>query len=147
MSLLPFGTVSEDRGPILPAFRPLLTLATPFRVLSFLLSGQPTLAQMEQETRDRVGLQGRKFSKTEANYAPLAPVPPLGWRYECGRCIFFNSRDKTCQVMGLPDDGFGGESVHPIAWCSLWLPLENQPLLRWAAEFVDPSLIPREVGT
>lgn len=147
MTLLPFTNIPADKRPLPSAFVPLLALTTPFRVLSNLLSGQPTMDAMAQDIEQRVRIQGRKWNKTEAGYVPFAPVPPLGWRYECGRCRFYESASKTCTVMGLPGDPFGGESVHPIAWCAFFLPRADQPLLRWVAEFVDPSLISPRVGS
>jgi hypothetical protein len=147
---LPFSALADPKPlpqQARPFLQPLLALATPFRVLSNLLTGQPTLDQMAAETQHLVTLQRRKFTKQEAGYFPLAPVPPLGWRYECGRCRFYESASKTCSVMGLPSDDFGGETVHPLAWCAYWLPLEDQPLLAWVTEFGDPSLIPPGVNT
>lgn len=120
----------------LPAAQ-LSALSTPFRVLAFLLTGSPTLAQMEQETRDQVSLQGRKFNKVEAVYAPLAPVPPLGWEYTCRQCRFFEADTLTCSQVGLADDPWGGESIGTLAWCAWWLPLENQPLLSWIPETLE----------
>ena len=122
-------------------------LRTPFRVLSQLVTGRPSMATLSSEIRGQVAQLGRKFTKVEAIYAPLAPVPPLGWRYECGRCRFYQPETKTCEVVGLPGDPWGGQAIHPLSWCAWWLPVEGQPLLAWAAELVDPSLIPPGVTT
>lgn len=146
-SLLPFTVIPENKQPLPSLAVGFLALTTPFRVLSNLLSGQPTMDAMAGDIEQRVRIQGRKWTKFEAGYVPFAPVPPLGWRYECGRCRFYESAGKTCKVMGLPGDAFGGESVHPIAWCAFFLPREDQPLLKWVSEFVDPSLISPSVGS
>lgn len=135
MQLLPFPTIQ------------IRALRTPFRVLQQLLTGRPTMAELEAEIVAQTRQMGRKFSKIEAVYTAVPPVPPLGWRYECGRCRFYQPETRTCSQVGLPGDPFGGEAIHPLAWCAWWVSLRNQPLLAWVNELFDPSAIPPGVTT
>ena len=120
---------------------------TPFRVLSSLVTGEPSLDQLGQEVNTRQRSLGRKFTKVEAVYTLAPPVPPIAYRYECGRCRFYNAENRTCNVVGLRDDPWGGEAVHPAAWCAWWLPLAGQPVAAWFTEVIDPSRIPPGVTT
>lgn len=125
---------------------PLRALRTPFRVLQQLIFGSPTMAELEADIRLETAALGRKRSKLEVLYAPFPPVPPLGWRYECGRCRFYEPEYRTCSQVGLASDP-GGEAIHPLQWCATWLPLRGQPLLAWVLELVDPRQIPPGVTT
>lgn len=151
MSTVPFPFAGEaqdlDMRP-LPLFaRQTVAFLTPFRVLASLVTGAPGLDQLAQEVTIRQRSLGRKFNKVEAFYTLAPPVPPIAWRYECGRCRFYQAENRTCSVVGLSDDPWGGEAIHPLAWCAWWLPQANQPVLAWVAEVVDPSRIPPGVTT
>lgn len=151
MSTIPFPFTGEARDldmRALPLFaRQAVALLTPFRVLASLVTGTPSLDQLAQEVNTRQRSLGRKFNKVEAVYLGTPPVPPVAWRYECGRCRFYQSETRTCSVVGLRSDPWGGEAIHPLAWCAWWLPLANQPVLSWLTEVVDPSRIPQGVVT
>ena len=121
---------------------PLRALRTPFRVLQSLLFGSPSMAELEADVRAQTAQMGRKFSKVEVLYTAVPPLPPIAWRYECGRCVFYESGTRTCSQVGLFGDPFGGEAIHPLAWCAYWLPLRGQALFAWANELLDPRKIP-----
>ena len=121
-------------------------LITPFRVgLSFLAPEE--IDRIDQELRGDVQLQGRKFGNDEAVYLPFSP-PPGAWRYECQTCRYWQPAGTggrsfpTCAVVGLDDDPFGGEAIHPLHWCAWWLPARGDPPLRWLAEWLNPALEP-----
>ena len=126
---------------------PLAALRTPFRVLSQLVAGTPTMDEIDTGIRAETAALGRKRSKLEALYLPVPPVPPIAWRYECGRCRYFEPETNTCSQVGLAEDPFGGTAIHPLSWCAVWLPLRGQALFAWAREFLDPSTIRRGVPT
>ncbi|MBI2919162.1 MAG: hypothetical protein HYY01_14400 [Chloroflexi bacterium] len=48
----------------------------------------------------------------------------------------------TCAVVGVADDPWGGEAIHPLHWCAFWLNQQGDPPLRWLAEWADPGLEP-----
>ncbi len=125
----------------------LRALRTPFRVLQNLIFGSPSMAELEADVIAQTAQMNRKFSKIEVLFNPVPPVPPIAWRYECGRCRFFQPETNTCSDVGLADDPFGGEAIHPLSWCAYWLPLRGQPLFAWVTEFIDPSQIRRGVST
>lgn len=88
--------------------------------------------------------RGRKFSKLEVLYSPLAP-PALAWRYECQTCRFWQDPNK-CSIVGVDDVDtygplFGGEAVGPRHWCALWLSPEAVPPLHWLHSQIDPRVI------
>ncbi|MFQ5874779.1 MAG: hypothetical protein ACE5JL_13430, partial [Dehalococcoidia bacterium] len=118
--LVPLTGRSQDLSPVPLPFAPLVALLTPFRVLSNLLTGKPTMDELRGEVRARTRIMGRKFNKVEAAYTAVPPLPPIGWRYECGRCTFYQPETKTCEVVGLPGDPLGGEAIHPLSWCAWW---------------------------
>lgn len=126
---------------------PLAALRTPFRVLQQLLTGSPTMAELEADIRAETAALGRKRSKLEALYTPVPPVPPIAWRYECGRCVFYQAESRTCSQVGLDADPLGGQAIHPLAWCAVWLPLRGQGLFAWFTELLDPRQIPPGVTT
>ncbi len=156
MTTIPFpftGRAQDlDMRPLPLIARQTVALLTPFRVLGSLLTGTPSMEELTQEVNTRQRSLGRKFNKVEAVYTLAPPVPPIAWRYECGRCRFYHAANRTCNVVGLRDDPWGGEAIHPLAWCAWWLPLETgptgtQPLIAWVTEVVDPSRIPPGVTT
>ena len=112
-------------------------LLTPFRVLASITLGSPTLPELVADVRSLTRAQGRKFNKVEAVYTPVFTVPPLGWEYTCRKCVFFQPETMTCEVVGLRGDPWGGESIGTLAWCSWWLPLEGDPLLKWLPEAIQ----------
>jgi len=119
---------------------------TPLLVLGSTID--PAVAdRAEQALRTQVGRQGRKFTKAESLYAPFTPIPPVAFRYECQTCRFWQRRGvsgpyPTCAVVGVRGDPWGGQAIHPLAWCGWWLEPRGEPPLRWAAEVLDPSLTP-----
>ena len=100
-------------------------LGTPLRFTGW-LSGQVSLEEIEAEMRAEVTQRG-KFTKVEAVYFPLAPVPPLGFVYQCATCRFFRRQqgqtEGTCEVV----EG----TIAPYAWTPLWLPNSEDRLGGW----------------
>lgn len=116
---------------------PLRALRTPFRVLQQLIFGRPTMQALDTEFRAETAQLGRKRSKLEAVYTPVFVVPPLAWEYTCRACRYFQPATKTCSQVGLPSDPWGGEAIGELAWCAIWLPIEGEPLLKWAVEVIE----------
>lgn len=108
----------------------------PLRVAATL--GQPDQVEvLIGEERSRVRALGRKWTKAEAIYVPLAP-PPGAWRYQCGTCAFFQAgAPPMCETVGQPGDPWGGEAIHPLHWCARWIPQAGDRPLRWLAEWLS----------
>lgn len=102
---------------------------TPLRLLGGLLDGNigGKADEIEAESLQELDSRG-KMRKVSALYAPFAP-PPGPYLYDCLHCRFW--QDRTCQIVGVRDDPFGGEEVSPIAWCILWLPRKSDRLFGW----------------
>ena len=70
MTTIPFpfqGQAQDlDTRPLSLFARQAVALGTPFRVLSFLLTGQPSMEELAQEVNTRQRSLGRKFDKVEA---------------------------------------------------------------------------------
>ena len=95
--------------------------------------GEDGIAELERGVRELAAEKdGEKLHKHESLYAPQTPIPFGVWEYKCATCRFYVGPDESddgspkCQVVGREGDLFGGESVHPEAWCGLWLPNEGQ---------------------
>lgn len=105
----------------------------------------PSLAQdLEEQLLDTVAGRGRKFSKLEALYSPLAP-PAIAWRYECQTCRFWQDPN-GCSIVGVDDEAtygplLGGPAIGPRHWCALWLSPEAVPPLHWLRSQLDPRVL------
>lgn len=112
---------------------PLFVSAT---VAAYGISREEGLERLEELVRERAAeANGGKFNKPDALYSPAAP-PPGAWDYRCTNCRFFQAGageggGGLCELVGHEADPFGGESINPEAWCSLWMPLEDTPYLTY----------------
>lgn len=113
----------------------------------FLLDGVPGLqAEADQLADEELAMlqdRGHKLGKVEAWYTPLAPLP-FFYLYDCSHCRFWQGPNR-CQIVGLPDDPWGGEAIHPFHFCVRWLPLANEPPFDWAVRLIDPSVASHSV--
>lgn len=90
----------------------------------------------------QVDRQGRKFTKVESLYLPVTPLPPLFWRYECQTCRFWQEAKGEwgeCEVVGVPNDPFGGEKINRLAWCGFWVNRQDDLPLQWPADLLGPG--------
>lgn len=107
--------------------------APPATIGAYAADGEEGLSKVERLIRERAQRLGTgKFSKYDTYYLPQTPIPFGVWEYKCETCRFYNARDAradgagTCDVVGQEGDWFGGERVHPDAWCALWMPEEGR---------------------
>lgn len=125
-----------------PEYLPLVASA-PLRSIGSAIF--PSLAQgLQEQLLNTVNQRGRKFSKFEALYGPVAP-PPIAWRYNCETCRFWQDPNK-CLIVGVEDENLygnllGGPYISPHHWCALWLSLETVPPLHWLRSEVDPEVL------
>lgn len=122
-------------------------LLTPLRVgISLFVPAE--VERADRELRERVQKRGKKLTKIESAYLPATPLP-LAWRYECQTCRYWEVSGPngkpypTCTIVGLDGDPFGGEAIHPLHWCALWLPVKDDRPLDWLKEWLDPSRTPK----
>lgn len=125
-----------------PSAENVRSLSTILRIaIAFFTGGnegiQQAIIQIEQEELEALQTRGRKLSKFEANYAP-APLPPLGYIYDCSHCQLWQGPNR-CKTVGLPGDNFGGEAIHPWHYCTRWLPRKGEAVLNWLVRYLDPS--------
>lgn len=132
------GSEIEKRLPKVPK-NPVTSVATvPASVTGYAIDGEEGIESIENGIRARAG--DGKFSKFEAAYSPQTPLPPGAWEYKCATCRFYDkngSGESRCEVVGNPDDPFGGEKVHPEAWCGLWLPVDGQGWFDWIRNRIE----------
>lgn len=95
--------------------------------------GESGITEIETEIRSLAAeKEGGKLHKHESLYAPQTPIPFGVWEYKCATCRFYVDPDTSpdeeprCEVVGRQSDLFGGENVHPEAWCGYWLPNRGQ---------------------
>jgi len=82
--------------------------------------------------------RGEKLPKSAAGYVLVPPLPPIVWVYDCQNCRFWQVPDR-CEIVGLPDDQPGGETIAPTAYCALWLPYENDEAFSWIGRRGQPA--------
>lgn len=116
----------------------------PGSVVGYALRGDEGTAAVEAEVREWAeSLDSNAISKYDAYYFPSSPVPPAAWEYACETCRFYippaesPGRGARCGVVGQDGDLFGGEAIHPNAWCALWLPMPGEGWLGWAVERLE----------
>lgn len=113
-------------------------------VAAYLRQGEDGLAELADRLREQAHERpGGKFSKRRALYLPQSPFPPLFWRNQCERCRFWYEgapgEPGGCTIVGLQDDPFGGEAIHPRGWCALWMPPAGEPAFAWLRERLHPD--------
>ncbi len=104
-------------------------LATPLRAAVSIVVPEER-DRTEQDLRAQVQQQGRKFTKVESFYIPVALLPPGVWFYECATCAVFEPGPRTCALV----EG----NIEPYAWCPLWVPRPDDPPFSWLARMVQP---------
>lgn len=113
-------------------------------LLTYLRDGEHGLAELEASLERKARSQpGGKFGKGEAAYVPKSPLPPLLWRYSCGRCRFWEDGEPGtpghCHIVGREGDRWGGEDIHQKGWCALWMPPKGEPAFDWVREQLNPT--------
>lgn len=116
----------------------------PTAILRYLLAGEDGLARVTERLHRAASRRpGGKFGKAEARYLPQTPFPPLLWRPQCGRCRFYDEgspgNPATCHLVGREGDRWGGEAIHPRAWCAFYVPPEGEPAFEWFRERLNPT--------
>ena len=118
----------------------------PASVIGYAVDGERGLSNIESAISDRAdGLDAGKLSKYDVLYAPQAPIPFGVWEYKCKTCRFYERNGAKgghapgCQVVGQEGDPFGGEAVHPEAWCTLWLPEEERGFFTYLTERLESN--------
>lgn len=111
---------------------------------AYLTAGEDGVSRVADRIHDRAHRQpGGTFGKREAAYLPASPVPPVLWRYSCERCRFYREGEPgepaTCDIVGREGDPWGGDAIHPEAWCGLWTPPAGEPALAWVRERLRPD--------
>jgi hypothetical protein len=113
-------------------------------VLAYALYGDEGVNGIESILRERAqGLERGKVSKYDAYYAPQSPVPFGLWEYRCETCRFYDpdgggdGNGAECEIVGHGEDWFGGENVHPSAWCALWLPEEGRGWFEYVTDRLE----------
>jgi len=86
---------------------------------------------------------GGKFSKKQAAYVPIVPLPPFDWRHECGHCRFWvdqgPGKPGECMIVGREDDYLGGSAIHEKAGCALFVPPAGERPFAWIGEQLHPT--------
>lgn len=113
-------------------------------LLAYYRDGERGLADVADRLHDGAHSQpGERFGKRQARYLPQSPFLPLLWRYQCGRCRFWEEGGPgeagRCHVVGREDDPWGGEAIHPRGWCGLWMPPAGEPAFAWLRERLHPD--------
>lgn len=105
----------------------------PASVAGYAVAGDKGTGEVEAEVRSWAReLDAGKISKYDAYYLPETPLPYGVWEYRCSTCRFYHDAAEGsgeaghCEVVGQEGDIGGGESIHPSAWCALWLPEEGR---------------------
>lgn len=118
----------------------------PASVASYAVAGDRGVGGVAQEVRDwATGLPSGKISKYDAYYFPETPLPYGVWEYRCRTCRFYVEADDSddgepkCEVVGQAGDLFGGEDIHPSAWCALWLPVDGRGWFEFVTERLESS--------
>lgn len=133
-------------GPEEPSLDSLVTspATMPGSVISYAIEGEDGLSRLESIIRSRADqLNAGKISKFDTYYLPQSVFSPGLWEYKCGTCRFYNERRAkgnvggTCDVVGQDGDPFGGERIHPDAWCASWLPEEGRSWLEWGTDRLE----------
>lgn len=111
-------------------------------VIAELAAGEEGQAKIEYEIRARADDEASgKFSKADAWYVPFG-FPPVFWEYRCETCRFYQPEGEEsgeCEIVGRDYDAFGGEKIHPRAWCALWMPEEDDDWFEWLLNRLDPG--------
>ena len=98
-----------------------VALFTPLRIAQTLVN--PALRDsMVQELRQRVKEEGQ-YSKLQVFYMAITPFPPAAWFYGCSECTFYNSKNRSCELVR--------GRIEAYAWCALFINLAEDKPFSW----------------
>jgi hypothetical protein len=127
-----------DKLPKVPTTEFRAAATAPASVAGYLLDGEEGIDGLERGIRTQ--MPAGKYPKRKSGYVPQSPFIPAAWEYKCATCRFYQNPDggeSKCEVVGQEGDAFGGEKVHPEAWCGFWLPIEGQGFFEWARDRLE----------
>jgi hypothetical protein len=96
-------------------------ILVPLNVGAGLLNPQ-VVDNVRAQLRGRRVSQGQ-FTKSQVLYAPVTPVLPAAYFYDCADCVFYRQASKTCELVS--------GNIEPYAWCGLWLPKDSDQPFSW----------------
>lgn len=113
-------------------------------VARYALQGNPGIKKIDRTLRQRAREKdGGKFNKATAHYVPQTPLPVGVWEYKCHTCRYYVEPEESpsgrpqCEIVGQEHNLFGGENIHPDAWCALWLPEDGREWFEWATDRLE----------
>ena len=132
------GNGSDGPLPKVPKNPVTSASVVPASVAGYAIDGKEGLDSLENGIRSRA--RDEKYTKFEAAYVPQTPYPPALWEYKCATCRFYQPNEggkSKCEVVGKEGNKFGGEAIHPEAWCGLWLPEDGQGWFDWVTDRLE----------